>query len=130
MPLPTPRKDEDQSHYVSRCISFETKASPGRDPRQIQAMCFQKWKDRNKVSQSKEVVKMKDGSFDIDNVVVVNLKYAKVDTDTNVIHRMSIMSSEAVNSNGDVFRRFSPEAMNDALTIFNGAIALRQMVEE
>lgn len=47
MPLPSPRKGEEQSHFVSRCISFETKASPGRDPEQIQAMCFQAWRDRD-----------------------------------------------------------------------------------
>lgn len=47
MPLPRPNEGEEQSHFVSRCVSFETKASPGRDPKQIQAMCFQAWRDRD-----------------------------------------------------------------------------------
>jgi hypothetical protein len=44
MPLPTPSKDEKQQDFVSRCISFETKASPGRDPKQVQAMCYTAWR--------------------------------------------------------------------------------------
>lgn len=40
MPLPTPRKGESSQDFVSRCIEFETKASPERDPKQIQAMCY------------------------------------------------------------------------------------------
>jgi len=52
MPLPTPTKGEEESHFVSRCIAFETDANPGRDPKQIQAMCFQKWRDN--LSQDKD----------------------------------------------------------------------------
>jgi hypothetical protein len=48
MPLPKPRSGETQSSFVGRCISAETKASPGRDAEQVQAMCFQAWKDRGK----------------------------------------------------------------------------------
>ena len=44
MPLPKPSPGEKQSHIVSRCISFDTKASQGRDPVQIQAMCFTAWR--------------------------------------------------------------------------------------
>jgi hypothetical protein len=44
MPLPTPNKGEQQQDFVSRCISFETKASPDRDPKQVQAMCFAQWR--------------------------------------------------------------------------------------
>jgi len=50
VPLPVPRKNEKQSHFVSRCIEFETKASPGRKPEQIQAMCYTAWRDRFKES--------------------------------------------------------------------------------
>lgn len=61
MPLPTPQPGETQSHFISRCISFETEASPGRDPKQIQAMCFQKWRDRD-VKQALGEGRGQDGS--------------------------------------------------------------------
>lgn len=48
MPLPKPRSGETQSSFVGRCISAETNASPGRDAEQVQAMCFQAWRDRGK----------------------------------------------------------------------------------
>jgi len=48
MPMPKPAKDEKQSEFVSRCIAFETKAAPDRPDEQIQAMCYQTWRDRNK----------------------------------------------------------------------------------
>ena len=48
MPLPKPEKGEEQSKFISRCIAFETKASPNTPPEQIQAMCYQVWRDRNK----------------------------------------------------------------------------------
>lgn len=55
MPLPKPRQGEEQSKFVSRCIEFETKASPGTPSDQVQGMCFQAWRDRFK----KEEVTMK-----------------------------------------------------------------------
>jgi len=44
MPLPTPNKGEKQQDFVSRCISFETKASPDREAAQVQAMCYAQWR--------------------------------------------------------------------------------------
>jgi len=48
VPLPKPTKDEEQSEFVSRCISFEKKANPNTPDEQVQAMCYQAWRDRNK----------------------------------------------------------------------------------
>jgi hypothetical protein len=48
MPMPNPEEGEEQSKFISRCISFETKASPSTPSEQVQAMCFQAWRDRNK----------------------------------------------------------------------------------
>lgn len=47
MPLPKPEKDEDQQHFVSRCIAFERGASPDRPLPQVQAMCFEAWRNRD-----------------------------------------------------------------------------------
>jgi hypothetical protein len=56
MPLPKPKAGEKQRDFVSRCIEFETNASPGRPAEQVQAMCFQAWRDRGK---KKEELTMK-----------------------------------------------------------------------
>jgi HK97 family phage major capsid protein len=48
MPLPKPKPDETEQQYVSRCIRAETNASPDRPAEQIQAMCFQAWRDKDK----------------------------------------------------------------------------------
>lgn len=44
MPLPTPRKDEKESAFISRCVSMETKAAPERDRKQVIAMCYSQWR--------------------------------------------------------------------------------------
>ena len=46
MPLPVPNKDEERSHFIDRCVSFETKASPGRPSSQILAMCYNRWRTK------------------------------------------------------------------------------------
>lgn len=48
MPLPKPKEGEEQNDFVRRCIEFETKANPGAEPEQVQAMCYQTWRDRFK----------------------------------------------------------------------------------
>lgn len=53
MPIPKPGKNETQDKFIGRCISAVTKADPGRDRKQIQAMCFQSWRDRNKKPKAK-----------------------------------------------------------------------------
>jgi hypothetical protein len=46
MPLPKPIEGEKQNDFVSRCIKAEQ--GSGRPQEQIQAMCFQAWRDRFK----------------------------------------------------------------------------------
>jgi len=66
---------------------------------------------------------MDDVKIDITNVTVINLKVAKIDVENGIIHKMSIMSNQAVDTSGKVFRRFTDDAMRDALVIFEGAMA-------
>jgi len=47
MPLPIPNKGEEQSHFISRCIAFEKEASPDRPMAQVQAMCYEAWRNRD-----------------------------------------------------------------------------------
>ena len=53
MPMPGPEKGEEKSHYVSRCIATLTKNDPNREPKQVQAMCYETW-DRKGMNQQKE----------------------------------------------------------------------------
>lgn len=49
MPLPTPKPNEPRNEYVSRCIAFETKASPNRPKAQVIAMCEQNFTKHHQV---------------------------------------------------------------------------------
>jgi len=53
MPLPSPKKGEKQSEFISRCIAFETGASD-RPANQIAAMCYTKWRDAKSGKLSEE----------------------------------------------------------------------------
>lgn len=48
MPIPKPRKNEDKDKFISRCISQLKKEDPNRPDKQIKAICFQRWQERNK----------------------------------------------------------------------------------
>lgn len=54
MPLPKPKKGEKQSDFLSRCISFETKASPDRAGEQVQAMCYATWRRAKNIKASED----------------------------------------------------------------------------
>lgn len=62
MPIPTPRKDEKEKDFISRCVSMETKAAPNRDKEQIVAMCYSKWREKHggKPPKKKSSVEFKE----------------------------------------------------------------------
>ncbi len=47
MPLPTPRPEEQQSDFVSRCMGNDEMVREFPDPDQRQAVCQSQWEDRN-----------------------------------------------------------------------------------
>src|SRR5262245_50869470 len=47
LPVPKPRKGEQQSDFVSRCAR-QMFADGTDDPKQAAAICFQAWRDRDK----------------------------------------------------------------------------------
>ena len=49
--MPTPRKDESQQDFHSRCMS-ELVGDEGYDQDQANAICYSKWEDRNKKEQT------------------------------------------------------------------------------
>lgn len=128
MPLPTPSKDEKQSHFISRCISFERKASPGRPTDQVQAMCYTAWRRHKGIKQSKPAAATKhdekrEMNVSIDNVTLVDLKQSTIDKDNNIIRGVAILTTTALDKSDRIFRKFTDDAMNDAVSVFNGALA-------
>ena len=48
MPVPSPKPNESQQSFVSRCIRQLHHSDPNRDDKQIQAICYSKWRDKKK----------------------------------------------------------------------------------
>ncbi len=65
--MPKPRKGEKQTDFISRCIRQLSKEDPNRKPKQVQAICFQTWRDRKKESinkmDEKQYKKDEDGHY-------------------------------------------------------------------
>jgi len=59
MPIPTPRKGESQNNFISRCISAVKKSDPDRPNKQVQAICFSKWRGEEVGEIIKENVSVK-----------------------------------------------------------------------
>ena len=62
-------------------------------------------------------------AVDIDNIVMLNLSKSKIDKDNNIIRDVSILSDKAYDTEGNVFRIFTEKAMEDAVDVFDGALA-------
>jgi len=60
---------------------------------------------------------------DILNMTLVDLKSSQIDKDNNIIRKVAILSTEALDTDNKIFRKFTDRAMNDAITVFNGALA-------
>ena len=54
MPLPKPKKDEKQDDFIKRCMSNDTMKEEFPDNDQRLAVCFQKWKDKDKKDMEPE----------------------------------------------------------------------------
>jgi hypothetical protein len=48
MPVPTPHGGESQDDFIGRCMRWMHTNDSQRPQDQMQAMCFQQWRDRNK----------------------------------------------------------------------------------
>lgn len=52
MPLPTPGKDEKQDDWIARCMGTQIMKDDFPDNKQRLAVCFQKWRDKDKQKDS------------------------------------------------------------------------------
>ena len=54
MPLPNPKKGEDKSSFVSRCIAFVKRENSKIPNDQASAMCYSKWDSSKKETKSSD----------------------------------------------------------------------------
>jgi len=48
MPIPKPKHLESEKNFIGRCISDLSHKDKSRPPKQIQAMCYEAWRNKNK----------------------------------------------------------------------------------
>lgn len=69
MPIPSPKGNEDRDTFMSRCMSFVTKENDSkpdgekRDRKQLVAICFSKWKDKNSDSSTEAEISESSDKF-------------------------------------------------------------------
>lgn len=67
---------------------------------------------------------MKTQNIDIKgSMVTLTLSKDNISEDGNQIRNVTILSSKSLDKNGKVVRRFSDKALNEAVDVFNGALA-------
>jgi len=73
VPIPRPRKNEPQNRFIARCIRQLSKADPNKDRKQIIAICFQVWRNREKASidNMDEKQYKKEVKYDSDGHIIV-----------------------------------------------------------
>lgn len=63
MPIPKPGPKESQDKFISRCISTLSKVDSERPEKQIAAICYSAWRDKDKKKSSLMVNKMDRTNF-------------------------------------------------------------------
>jgi len=66
---------------------------------------------------------MKPEKRDIENLTIVDLKTSKIDKENNIINHVSILSTEAYDTDNKIFRIFTDRALSDAVRVFESALA-------
>jgi hypothetical protein len=54
MPIPSPKKDEEQKDFISRCMGNDTMNKEYPDEKQRAAVCYSQWKEKKKKSKAEE----------------------------------------------------------------------------
>lgn len=67
--------------------------------------------------------KSENQADDINSTIQVDLKESKVDMDSRVIRNVAILGKSSHDASGSVRRTFSDNALNEAVSIFEGALA-------
>lgn len=56
MPLPKPRKGEEQNKFISRCVSFVKRDKPSTPQEQAVAMCFTQFRRSKKENMKEDLI--------------------------------------------------------------------------
>lgn len=94
MPLPKPRQGEGQNEFVSRCIKAEQ--GTGRPQDQIQAMCFQAWRDRFKKKEEAIMSQTTGTKRLVEQITFTNAQFIEdKDSDARSIKGVALLGSVA-----------------------------------
>jgi len=70
MPIPTPRSDEEESHFIGRCISF-LKEEGARSTAQMSAICFNQWNRSRRSLERKVYLRAEVSSKQLGNAMLI-----------------------------------------------------------
>lgn len=62
-------------------------------------------------------------AVDILNMTLIDLNASQIDKENNTIRHMAILAANAYDGDNRIFRKFTDNALNDAVEIFEGALA-------
>ena len=109
MPLPKPTPGETQNHFVSRCIEFEKNASPGTPDDQVQAMCFEAFRNRGESFEKPT----EPGTYR--TIEAVSFEDAKFEEESHIVRNVCLLSSESRHG-----YRYKTETMAKAIPLYSG----------
>ena len=70
MPLPSPRKDQKQSEFISSCMSNEVMKKEYPDQKQRAAVCYSQWRRKNKSDDLLDIIKgIQDDIIEIKTII-------------------------------------------------------------
>lgn len=96
MPIPKPTGNENETEFISRCMSDDTMVSE-YDNEQRMAICSNVWNEKNVKTMSKYEIKSGYEIKDMDNsrreVAVYLAKFGNVDSDNDVIQKGAFKKS-------------------------------------
>lgn len=83
MPLPKPKKDEEQGDFINRCMGNPTMLKDYPDDEQRAGVCYSQWRDskkKNKINKSVESAMPKDTKrkYRLSNINVQEVAFASV----------------------------------------------------
>jgi len=98
MPLPKPKKDEKEKDWIKRCMSNDAMKKEFSDNDQRLAVCYDKWRDKDKEKKSEEMEELREEIDTSD----LNMPKEKITISPSNIERRYITDHELrFSDNGD-----------------------------
>lgn len=110
MPLPKPNAGESQDDFISRCMGNETMKDDFADNDQRLAVCFQRWKDKDKNSTEPDELR-----YGIERRYMEPVLELREDTDSNAITGYAAVFNSWSEDLGFFKERISPGAFKKTI---------------